>query len=53
MNRTKEDDDLCWFHGKVPRENAEQILRKGISISVLENSMSLTARIEVCSYSWQ
>lgn len=29
MNRTRDDDDICWFHGKVPRESAEQILRKG------------------------
>ncbi|XP_067008964.1 tyrosine-protein kinase Shark [Anabrus simplex] len=32
MNNTKEDN-ICWFHGKIMREHAEQILRDEGSLS--------------------
>ena len=29
--RMSREDNLCWFHGKVSRDKAEQILREGES----------------------
>lgn len=38
MNR---EDNLCWFHGKVSRDKAEQILREGTYIPIINFTMRL------------
>lgn len=45
MNR---EDNLCWFHGKVSRERAEQILREG-KLQRLERGLQITEPNTRCS----